>query len=145
MKYIPICVIIIKTHTNNTKEDSFLEIFKYWILSYLQVHVFMILLKVFKGGERKNIQHYKFRPILIYRANIGKRAILCQNIGIIGHFKKIGISQEIQGRLQACIEHLWDELGRRVRRRLILLNLLISFKGHSQMSGQTFHRHLSCV
>ena len=25
---------------------------------------------------------------LIYRANIGKRAILCQNIGIIGHFQK---------------------------------------------------------
>jgi hypothetical protein len=48
----------------------------------------MILLKVFKEGERKNIQHYNFRPILIYRANIGKRAILCQNIGIIGHFQK---------------------------------------------------------
>ena len=29
--------------------------------------------------------------ILIYRANMGKRAILCQNIGIIGIFKKIGI------------------------------------------------------
>jgi hypothetical protein len=53
MKYIPICVIIIKTLTNNIKEDSFLEIFKYWILSYLQVHVLTILLKVFKGGERK--------------------------------------------------------------------------------------------
>jgi hypothetical protein len=53
MKYIPICVIIIKTLTNNIKEDSFLEIFKYWILSYLQVHVLAILLKVFKGGERK--------------------------------------------------------------------------------------------
>ena len=90
MKYIPICVIIIKTHTNNTKEDSFLEIFKYWIWSYLQVHVFTIILKVFKGGERKkktNIIIFD-QLILIYRANIGKRAILCQNIGIIGHFRK---------------------------------------------------------
>ena len=65
---------------------TFLRIFKYWILSYLQVHVFTILLKVFKGGERKKYNIIIFdQLILIYRANIGKKAILCQNIG---HFKK---------------------------------------------------------
>jgi hypothetical protein len=37
--------------TGASKEESFLEIFKYWILSYLQVHVFTILLKVFKGDR----------------------------------------------------------------------------------------------
>jgi hypothetical protein len=42
------------------------------------------------------------------------------------------------------IEHLlsWEDAS---VDELIPLNLLISFKGHSQMSGTTFHRHLSCV
>ena len=43
------------------------------------------------------------------------------------------------------IEHLWDELGRRVHRRGKPLNILIGFKGHSQMSGTTFHSRLLCV
>jgi hypothetical protein len=45
-------------------------------------------LKVFKGGERKKYIIIFDQLILIYRANIGKRAILCQNIRIIGHFQK---------------------------------------------------------
>jgi hypothetical protein len=49
----------------------------------------MYLQRFSKEGTAKKIQHYNFRQIiLIYRANIGKRAILCQNIGIIGHFQK---------------------------------------------------------
>ena len=103
--------ILYKIHTylcDNYCCYSFLEIFKYWILSYLQVHVFTILLKVFKGGECKKIQHYNFsRIILIYRANIGKRAILCQNIGIIGHFQKdrdfIGNIMPLEGLLTLSI------------------------------------------
>jgi transposase len=44
------------------------------------------------------------------------------------------------------IEHLWDELLEDASvDELFPLNLLISFKGHSQMSGTTFHGHLPCV
>jgi hypothetical protein len=46
-------------------------------------------LKIFKGGTAKKYNIIIFdQLILIYRANIGKRAILCQNIGIIGHIQK---------------------------------------------------------
>ena len=41
-----------------------------------------------RGPEKKyNIIIFD-QLILIYRANIGKMVILCQNIGIIGHFQK---------------------------------------------------------
>jgi hypothetical protein len=42
-------------------------------------------------GKEGNAKKYNiiifYQLILIYRANIGKRTILCQNIGIIGHFQ----------------------------------------------------------
>jgi hypothetical protein len=40
-----------------------------------------------EGNAKKYIIIFD-QLILIYRANIGKRAILCQNIRIIGHFQK---------------------------------------------------------
>jgi hypothetical protein len=42
-----------------------------------------------KKGNAKKYNIIIFGQLnLIYRANIGKRTILCQNIGIIGHFQK---------------------------------------------------------
>ena len=39
-----------------------------------------------RGTQKKYIIIFD-QLILTYRANIGKRGILCQNIGIIGHFQ----------------------------------------------------------
>jgi hypothetical protein len=64
-------------------------------------------LKVFKGGKRKKKYIIFDQLILIYRANIGKRAILCQNIRIIGHFQKdrdfIGNIGPLEGRYMTDI------------------------------------------
>jgi hypothetical protein len=46
-----------------------------------------------------------------YRANIGKRAILCQNIRIIGHFQKdrdfIGNIGPLEGLIYILLSNNW--------------------------------------
>jgi hypothetical protein len=91
-------------------------------------------LKIFKGGTAKKYNIIIFdQLILIYRANIGKRAILCQNIGIIGHIQKdrdlIGNIGPLEG-LIICNNYL--KTSKKKNHNKMSQQHNFSFKQHNQ-------------